>query len=103
MSALLFSFVCMIKPDDFTNALALFKWIHPSVNTYPVLWKEGGPLDLYRVYQYQKNNRTIAIWMDVPNLSEIHFKRIYKKHNVLPHEFFLTHKNGIYRFGWRIK
>nr|WP_297306389.1 hypothetical protein [uncultured Flavobacterium sp.] len=93
----------MITPDDFSLALQLFKWIHPSVNPYPVIWKEGDPLSQYRFYQYQKNKRTIAIWMDVPKLSEEHFKRIYKKHNLLSHEFFLTHKNGVYRFGWRIK
>lgn len=41
--------------------------------------------------------------MNIPKLSEVEFKRIYKKLNIIPHEFFLTQNNGKYRFGWRIK
>lgn len=93
----------MITPEQITLALSLFKWIHPSVNPYPVLFKSGDEISEYRFYEYKKNKKTIALWMDVPKLSEVEFKRIYKKHNILPHEFFLTHNNGKYRFGWRVK
>jgi len=93
----------MITADELSLTFSLFKWINPSANPSPILWNIGDAIDVYRVYQYQKNKKTIAVWMDAPNLSEIHFKRIYKKHNTIPHEFFLTHKNGKYRFGWRTK
>ena len=93
----------MITAEEISLTFSLFKWINPSANPSPVLWNIGDEIREYRVYQYQKNKKTIAVWMDVPKLSEPEFIRIYKKINIIPHEFFLTQNNGKYRFGWRVK
>jgi len=93
----------MITAEEISLTFSLFKWINPSANPSPVLWNIGDEICEYRVYQYQKNKKTIAVWMDAPKLSEPEFIRIYKKINIIPHEFFLTQNNGKYRFGWRVK
>lgn len=93
-----------ITIDEQKLALQLFRWIVPTINEWPIDWLSFEKEDeLNRYYKYENNRIVHAIWINAQGLTEVHFKRIYKKINLLPHEFFLYHYGKVTRLGWRMK
>ena len=105
MSVFFFNLCSMktITKNDIDLAVALFVWISPKMETSPQLWTSALDNRMHCLYKYEKNNRIHAIWMDIDTLNEVQMKRIWKKINTIPHEFFMYHHNNITRIGWRIK
>lgn len=92
-----------ITDEDIAQSIALYKWIAPRINPAPQLWNKGDEIRTHTIYKYVVNGKIQGFWADLENLQEPHFVRIYKKINILPHEFFLYHFGKVTRIGWRLK
>ncbi len=92
-----------ITHEEILLSVKLFKWIYPRVNPASQIWNKGDEIYPNWIYRYDVNGKTQAIWMDYDNVQEIHFIRIFKKKDLLPHEFFLYSTGKKIRVGWRVK
>lgn len=92
-----------ISDEEVSLSLKLYLWLSPRMETSPQLWNKGREIDFHKLYYYKVGRNIHAIWVDYKDLQEIHFKRIYKKINLLSHEFFIYHNSERTRIGWRIK
>lgn len=92
-----------ITEEEIAKSVQLYKWIAPTINTAAQIWNKGNKIETHKIYKYSVGKNVQAIWADFDNLQEPHFIRIYKKINILPHEFFLYHLEKKTRIGWRLK
>lgn len=92
-----------ITNEQLTQSIALFKWINPSVQPAIQQWSKGREIELNFIYSYCIKKKCQAVWMDFEHLTEQKIKRILKKIDIIPHEFFLYHYQNHVRIGWRIK
>jgi len=91
-----------ITKEHIEKSLEMYRFIVPNTNAI-ILWKSGDLVIPGRVYMYCVNNKCQAIWMDFDNLTEAKLKRIYKKINILPFEFFMYYNGSRVRIGWKVK
>lgn len=83
--------------------MEMFRFVKGNVSEFVQLWTYGREIQLDTVYKYVRNNKCVAVWMDFEKLSEVRMKRIFKKMEILPHEFFMYHYDTRTRIGWRVK
>lgn len=92
-----------ITEEDIAKSIELYKWVSPTLNPAAQIWNKGDDIRPHTLYKYSVGKNVQAIWVDFENLQEPHFIRIYKKINILPHEFFIFHLGKRTRIGWRLK
>src|SRR5690554_2635930 len=93
-----------ISDSSYKAAISFFEWINPSIEREVITWKKGMPIELNKIYKHVDSfHYPIAIWSDFENMSKVRIERIFKRIDLIPHEFFLYHNNNRYRVGWKVK
>jgi len=96
----------MNTPIEISKDLAywLFNWLKVDINQNPITWIKGMEYKPMNVYcTRDEDQRITMIWIMMEKCSDEIYRRIGKKHNLMPeHKFFFYFSNGFYNVGWKV-
>lgn len=92
-----------ITKEQIEKSFELFKFVNSNTDVRVQIWEKDRKIELNRVYYHLVKNKCQAIWMDFEVLNEYKIKRILKKINIIPYEFFMYYNNDRIRIGFRVK
>ncbi|WP_312351218.1 hypothetical protein [Empedobacter sp.] len=94
----------MIQNTDLDKIFSLLKWIEPRSSESFQTWIKDREIMSNHVYKVEKFGKTKMVFFQVEYLTEINFKKIYKKRNELKHlDFTLKNKNDKWVLIWESK